>query len=453
MGLRKAQWDMVAHCLQNPRSYIVGSCGLGKSRACLEVLQALRVLEGETTALVIAPPRVATVVWPAECKRWGYPAPVVVLNGAEWPKIVPGALHTVTFNGLQRLRADVLKNGRLCPFNTIIVDEATFLKNPSSKRANSVRGTFDRCCPRIIAMTGTPISNGLQELYAQLRFVCGDQLFGGSFVRWRAKYFFPTDYNQYNWAPKPNAMADILEAAGKHIGIFHAKDYDDLHIPDIVQHDIEIELPKTLRAQYKEMEKDLLTFVKTGAVEAVNTAVKVGKLLQLCNGILIERGEETLLPNGKVKRKDIPHKLSDFKEVAVARLLKTLGDPSALILGTFRHANSGLAQSLNAETVLSAHVIESWNRGETKRIVTHMGSCSHGLNLQTGGKTLIWATPPYSEDGYHQTNSRLARPGQAGGHVDVYRVVCKDTIEMDILEVLRNKRAGLNALIDVLRAR
>lgn len=449
MGLNKAQQDFLAAAVTTPRLYVVGSCGIGKTLVCLELAKTLAILEGPQTTLVVAPPRVARFSWSAEAAKWGYPEPIV-LNGAKWPDVVPGRLHTVTYNGLQRLRKDVLKDGRKCPFNFVIFDEVTFCKNPSGKRINPVRRIFDKHCPRILGMTGTPISTGMLDLFAQIRTVCGPSVFGEAFTQWRFKYFYPTDFNQYNWALKPGARQAILDEIKPHYAIFHADEYDDLHIPNIVEHDVDVVMPPSMRRHYGETNRELKKLLRSATDDTVTASVVVQKALQLANGMIIERGEEYFDAAGKVRRDDITHMLDDFKVVAVKKLLKSLGDPNALIICNYRGDQARMAKALGAETSITDDTVNRWNAGKINRIVAHHGSLSHGLNLQGGGRTVIWATPVYSDDVYHQTNSRLARPGPLADAVNVYRLISRDTVEEGVIETLRSRGQGLKALLKTL---
>ncbi len=56
--------------------------------------------------------------------------------------------------------------------------------------------------------------------------------------------------------------------------------------------------------------------------------------------------------------------------------------------------------------------IRDWNNGEIPIAVIHPASAGHGLNLQSGGSTLIWFGLTWSLELYQQTNARLWRQGQ-----------------------------------------
>ena len=70
MTLRKYQHDMLMHIINTPRCGVFASMGSGKTRAVLEAISMLEVLEPVLPVLVVAPLRVAKSTWPAEIAKW-----------------------------------------------------------------------------------------------------------------------------------------------------------------------------------------------------------------------------------------------------------------------------------------------------------------------------------------------------------------------------------------------
>ena len=66
-------------------------------------------------------------------------------------------------------------------------------------------------------------------------------------------------------------------------------------------------------------------------------------------------------------------------------------------------------------------------------------SAGHGLNLQSGGSTIIWYTMPWSLELYQQTNARLWRQGQNAKTVMIHHLVAAGTIDEDIMKKLESK--------------
>ena len=81
----------------------------------------------------------------------------------------------------------------------------------------------------------------------------------------------------------------------------------------------------------------------------------------------------------------------------------------------------------------------------------HPASAGHGLNLQTGGSTLIWFGLTWSLELYQQTNARLYRQGQKNTVV-IHHIVTKGTIDERVLKALEKKEKTQNSLIDAVKA-
>ena len=66
------QEKMIRHMLNHPNCAVWAEMGLGKSVACLTALQILRDRFDVNKVLVIAPLRVANLVWKQEVDEWGH---------------------------------------------------------------------------------------------------------------------------------------------------------------------------------------------------------------------------------------------------------------------------------------------------------------------------------------------------------------------------------------------
>ena len=96
--------------------------------------------------------------------------------------------------------------------------------------------------------------------------------------------------------------------------------------------------------------------------------------------------------------------------------------------------------------------IKKWNKGELPVALIHPASAGHGLNLQSGGSTLVWFGITWSLELYQQTVARLYRQGQSEGTVTNIHIVTKNTIDERIMKALLEKDKTQSALIDAVKA-
>lgn len=94
--------------------------------------------------------------------------------------------------------------------------------------------------------------------------------------------------------------------------------------------------------------------------------------------------------------------------------------------------------------------IADWNAGRIRVLLAHPASAGHGLNLQAGGRIIVWFGLDWSLELYLQFNARLHRQGQ-GQPVMVYHLVVRDSIDETILHRLASKRGVQEVLLEAMR--
>lgn len=129
--------------------------GLGKT------LQALCVVHGKT--LVVAPTSVIRN-WEDEARRFRPGLTVCRYHGSA-RKLDPDANLVLTSYALLRNDLSVLSS---IHWDLVVLDEAQFIKNPSSKVAQAA---FELEAASRIALTGTPVENRVEELWSQFHFL------------------------------------------------------------------------------------------------------------------------------------------------------------------------------------------------------------------------------------------------------------------------------------------
>ena len=120
-------------------------------------------------------------------------------------------------------------------------------------------------------------------------------------------------------------------------------------------------------------------------------------------------------------------------------VLNEVGDESVIIVYHHRAIRAELERRLpGIKDVREAGVIDDWNSGKLKYMMLHPKSASHGLNLQDGGRNMVFFQLSYSREDYDQTIGRLSRQGQKR-QVRIWRILCENTIDIDIKNSLYGK--------------
>jgi SNF2 family DNA or RNA helicase len=425
--LEKYQQEMVSHLLAHERSYASVGLGLGKTASTLAALNTL-FLDGEIrAALVVAPKRVARLTWPNEIAKW---------DEFRWMKIEhlmgnrPTGTAQIYLINYDRLGE--LEDLSFC--DVVVFDEITKAKNPQSKRINALRPLFRH--QRRWGLTGTPRPNSLMELFAQIRLLDDGQRLGRAFTAFRDGYFYPTDYMRYNWEPKPGSEERIYDKIRDMTVTLRSSDY--LDIPDTALEDVEVTMPDNAQAAYKELETEFLTATPEGEVVARNAAVLAGKLHQIAGGgAYNDDGSRSELHTEKID--------------ALQKIITKLKEP-VLVACNYVHERERVCAAIRGSVngaEFKGDIEQAWNSGSIPVLVADPRSMGHGLNLQQGGRTVVWYSPTWSRELYDQFNARVARKGQAQQPL-IYRILAKGTIDEAIVETLRERGDAQHEMLRVM---
>ena len=139
---RPYQQIIISHILEHPRCAVYAGMGMGKTSATLAALAFLSNLE-PVRALVLAPLRVASVTWPDEIAKWGFPLSAAICCGtlAERRAALArrAAVTCINYDNIPWLLDELAGE---CPFTLIVADESTRLKSfklkGGSKRARAL---------------------------------------------------------------------------------------------------------------------------------------------------------------------------------------------------------------------------------------------------------------------------------------------------------------------------
>ena len=403
-------------------------------------------------ALVIAPLRVARDTWPAEVEKWDHlsalDVSVIIGTAKERTAAVnhSAMIYVVNRENVKWLVEYYEKNGLRWDFDCIVIDELSGFKNYQSQRFKYLRKVRP-FVKRWIGLTGTPTSNGLMDLWAEIGILDGGERLGRFIGRFRDAYFKAGSMNPstgviFSYVPRPGAEEQIYEKISDMTISMKALDYLDM--PECVYVNHEVELNCQERKLYDQLKKDLIIPLEDGDIDAANAASLSNKLLQMSNGAVYdENGETRLIHQRKLE------KLEDLIESAN-------GQP-VLIAYWFKHDRQRIWEYLTAcgyspRDIKESKDIKDWNGGKIPVALIHPASAGHGLNIQSGGHILIWFGLTWSLELYQQTNARLWRQGQKET-VTIHHIVTKNTVDEDVLSALASKDVTQEKLIAAVKAR
>lgn len=397
--------------------------------------------------LVIAPLRVARDTWPDELQKWEHLSDLrlsVAVGTETERKAALQAKADIYIINRENVGWLIEDSGIPFDFDTLVVDELSSFKNHQTKRFRSLMKVRPKVV-RIIGLTGTPSSNGLMDLWAEYRLLDMGQRLGRFIGQYRSTYFTPDKRNGqviFSYKPLPFAEKEIYaKIADITISM---KSTDHLIMPDLVTAQYPIKLSDKERERYDELRQDLVLKLAGGDVTAANAAALSGKLCQMANGAVY--GDD-----GTV------HYIHDRKLDALEDLIEAANGKPVLVAYWFKHDLERISARLKDRHISftkldTSDSIASWNEGKWPVALIHPASAGHGLNLQSGGSTIIWFGMTWSLELYQQSNARLWRQGQKAETVVLHHIIAKDTIDERVMKALSAKDKTQTALIDAVKA-
>lgn len=428
--------------LSHPISAVFLEMGLGKSvitlsaifDLCLDSFLVCKVL-------VIAPLRVARDTWPAEINKWDH------LRGLSYSVAVGTEKERIdalkkqsTLYIINRENVDWLvhKSGIPFQFDMVVIDELSSFKSYGAKRFKSLLKVRPSV-KRIVGLTGTPSSNGLMDLWAEFRILDLGQRLGRYISHYRNTYFKPDKRNAqiiFSYKPLPGAEEEIYKQISDITISMKSTDY--LTMPEYVSNEVFVTLSDKEWKVYSDFKEDMVANLGDEEIDAVNAAVLSGKLLQMANGAVYDSENKA-------------HVIHDKKLDALEDLIEGANGKPVLVAYWYKHDLERIKDRFPVRQIQSSKDIEDWNDGKIPIAVIHPASAGHGLNLQSGGSTLIWFGLTWSLELYQQTNARLYRQGQKDT-VIVHHIITKNTIDEDVLLALTKKEKTQDTLIDAVKA-
>ncbi len=428
--------------LSHPIATVLLEMGLGKSVITLTAIFDLTLDSFLIRkVLVIAPLRVARDTWPAEIEKWDHLCGLTytVAIGSEVQRKT-ALLQRAQVYLINRENVDWLVNKSGLPFDydMVVIDELSSFKAYSAKRFRALRKVRPNV-KRMVGLTGTPSSNGLMDLWAEIGILDMGRRLGRYITHFRSSFFVPDKRNQqmvFSYKPKPGAEDEIYRLISD-ITI-SMKNTDYLKLPELVMNEVPVRLAQEEQQHYQTMKEEMVLSLKGKEIDAVNAAALSGKLLQMANGAVYDE-------SGGIAR------IHARKLDALEDLIEAANGKPVLIAYWFKHDLERILERFPAEQLDSTESIQRWNSGKIPVAVIHPASAGHGLNLQTGGSTLVWFGLTWSLELYQQTNARLWRQGQKNTVV-IHHIIAKDTIDEQVMVALKRKDRTQSALIDAVRA-
>ena len=410
--LTNEQNKTINRLFEHDHTLLVADMGAGKTICTLTAIAELLEAGEVSRVLIIAPLKVCQTVWAEEAANWTHTKHLTVAKciGTDVERRAALAekaqITVINFENIPWLfRVAACKH----VFDGLVVDELSKLKAVGGAQFKALRPRLGDFKWRV-GLTGTPVSEDWRGLFGQMLIIDRGEALGSRKDVFMRRYFYPTDFMEYNWELHDWAAETI---AGLIAGeVYVMPDYRDA-LPELTTTTIRLIMPPEVRSIYDELAGEFIAGVDgVGEVVAETAAAVSGKLRQLSSGFLYITPPDTDVKTAAM--------VSEYRIDAVTdevwRLVR-LGRP-VMLTYWFKADYHRLVERLHGLRVADIAVEGAekaalgWNSNCVDVLLLHPQSGGHGLNLARGGADIVWLGPVWSRDLFLQVVARLWRTGQ-----------------------------------------
>lgn len=334
----------------------------------------------------------------------------------------------------ENIAEQINKLCKLGIINMCAADEMHKMKNPNVQQTKG----FLKCLPECrIGMTGTPLMNSPLDLYVILRWLGYET---HAFYSFKKHYCVMGGYGGYEVVGYKNM--EQLTAQVNEIMLRRLKS-EVLDLPEKLYIDEFVEMNTKQSKLYDEIETGIKNELAMGTLDLSNPLSVLTRLRQCTGytGIV----SDCIFESAKLDR------MEDLVEEAISNNQKVIlfsnwTQMTDIIQTRLKQYNPAIITGATNDNSRQAMVTKFQNDTSCKIIIGTIGAMGTGLTL-TAGSVVIFLDEPWNRALFDQAVDRAHRIG-AKSNVTIYSIMCKDTIDERIHDLIYKKGAMSDAIID-----
>ena len=419
--------------------------GLGKTVQTIALIERVLEQPGTDSGVVMV---VATASllgnWRAEFGRFAPARRVRILHGAsrdaEREKVQPGDVILTSYGTLARDLAYHLKR----EYRAIVVDEASLMRNPDTDHAKALAKLRATCR---VALTGTPIENGVKDLWSIFRFIQPGWL--GGREEFRDRYEQPLAIGE-----NPGAVIERLRLKISPFLLRRTKEQVAPELPSKLFIDEFCDLSPDQQAVYKE-----LLIEGRKRVDAIaDSGNKGAARMQMLTALL--RLRQTCCDLALLKNERFNQLAVARRSAKLQRLLELIeeavnGNHRMLIFSQFQTQLKEIEKCisergwdslrLDGQSRNRQQLVDKFQQADGPPVfLISLKAGGYGLNL-TAADTVVHFDPWWNPAAEAQATDRAHRIGQTRP-VTVYRLLTRGTVEEKVVRLQAKKRELASAI-------
>jgi len=419
--------------------------GLGKTVQTIALIERLIEGAGEDSGVVMV---VATASllgnWKAEFARFAPARTVWILHGASRDavreKVKPGDVILTSYGTLARDLAYHLKRD----YRAVVVDEASLMRNPDTDHAKALAKLHATCR---IALTGTPIENGVKDLWSIFRFIQPGWL--GGREDFKERYEQPLVTGE-----SAGAVIERLRLKISPFILRRTKEQVAPELPSKIFIDEFCDLSPDQQAVYKELlvegrkRVDVISDSGNKGAARMQMLTALLRLRQTCCDL-------ALFGNDKFNRLLVPRRSAKLQRLLELIEEAVNGNHRMLIFSQFqtqlREIEKCISERgweslrLDGQTRNRQQMVDKFQQPDGPPVfLISLKAGGYGLNL-TAADTVVHFDPWWNPAAEAQATDRAHRIGQTRP-VTVYRLLTRGTVEEKVVRLQAKKRELASAI-------
>ena len=413
--------------------------GLGKT---IQTIACIDRLMGASPGLVLV---IATASllgnWQAEFTKFAPHLRVRILHGSGREggreNLAPGDILLTTFGTLPRDLAWYLKQS----FRAVVVDEASLMRNPDTDHAKAIA----RLNAEVrIALTGTPIENGVRDLWSIFRFIQPGWLGGREEFRQR-----------YETAADDRSVIERLRLKTSPFMLRRTKDEVAPELPSKIFIEEFCDLTTDQQTVYRQLLAEGRKRVE-GMEDARNQGAVRMRMLTALLRLRQTCCDLALLGNDRFKQFSVARRSAKLQRLLELLEEAVSGGHKILIFSQFQKQLQEIEKCL-IEVGISSLRLDGQTRNRQELVdrfqsadgppvfLISLKAGGYGLNL-TAADVVIHFDPWWNPAAEAQATDRAHRIGQTRP-VTVYRLIARGTVEEKVVN-LQNRKKRIAGAID-----
>lgn len=431
----------VKYASEAKRTFIADDMGLGKTIQAIATLEHLR---DYYPAVVICPPTLV-LNWANEYQKWLPERKVATVKNR---KDFPSEQYDVLVVGYSNIHA---WKPRLENHRAYIFDESHYCKSPDAQRTKAAIKIAKAAQKDgvILCLTGTPVTNRPAEYATQLDILGKLSEFGGKWGFYR-RYCnaFQDRFGQWNISGSSN-LDELNDRLRGNCYIRRTKEQVLDELPPVRHDKILVEGTDAGLREYRKAEQDIVRYLVERAKQIALELGESPSSAAVRARMRAERNEH-LVRIGVLRKLAAKAKMQAVMELVDSRIE---AGHKVVIAAHHREIVDELASKYGNIKIQGGMDLESIERSkaffqdkpvsESPVIVLSIQAAKTGHTL-TASQDVVFMELPWTPADVDQTYSRCHRLGQKGSVTATY-LLCKDTIDEKIYDLIDSKRSIVTA--------